>query len=73
MGSIPCTGDADCPFCKMGFEMKTEPKMMVNVIDHKGGKSKVMTMDESRFKELFAKVFPKGTCWHLRLWKPTDR
>jgi len=67
VNSVPCTGDDNCPFCKM-FGQPTEKKMMFNVIDA-NGKTQIMTMNESKFKELFEKTMPEGKCWHVKVWK----
>ena len=67
MNTMPCTGDDDCPFCKM-FGAPTKKKVMLNVIDHQTGKGNIMTMDESKYGEMIFKTVPKGRCWHIRLW-----
>jgi len=69
MSQIACTGNDDCPICRLFGEITAKPKMVFNVLDKSDGTVKQMVMDESRFNEMFGKVQPKGRCLSLRVWK----
>ncbi len=62
-GSVPCTGDDGCPWCK-AFGKPTEKKVMATLTDMQDGTTKTMVVPEKRFNELTFKAVPKGR--HLR-------
>ena len=68
VNSVPCTGDENCPFCKM-FGAPAKQKMMVNVVDRQDGQLKSMVVDKERYDELFGKVMPTGRRIRVRLGK----
>jgi len=68
MGTVPCTGEADCPMCQM-FGPPTKKKMSVNVIDRQDGTIKPLIVDKAKFDKWIEKTIPKGFCLRLRVWR----
>ena len=46
MNYVQCNGKDDCPFCRMFKGIPKKKKYLINVIDKKDGRIKVMSMSQ---------------------------
>ena len=56
MNYVQCNGNDDCPFCRMFKGIPKKKKYLINVIDKKDGRIKVMSMSEWAYKKIMIRA-----------------